>query len=92
MVIAMPEFKSAYKRGWKSSQSRGHQPTVECGFCGRKVPRYKTFVTYRGFHISDPVLRRELDRQQISGSSQKIYACPQCARHRSIVQKGKNRM
>ncbi len=87
----MPESKAPYKRGWKSSQSRGRAQTVNCAMCGRKVPRHKSFVTYRGFHISDPLLRKELDKQQISGSSQKEYICPKCARYLGVVQKGKNK-
>ena len=78
--------RSAYKRGWES-RGRGQQSTVFCGFCGRKVPRYKTFTVYRGFRITDPVLRKELEQQNMSLSSEKVYACPACARHRNIVQK-----
>lgn len=81
----MPEVET-YKRGHKQTGGRGHQPTVSCGFCGRIVPRHKTFVTYRGFRITDPLLRREIERQDISTGSEKVYACPSCARHRSIVQ------
>lgn len=83
----MPEGKAPYKRGWQSSKSRGRQSSVSCGFCGRTVPRYKTFTTYRGFNITDPVLRKELENTQTSFSPEKVYACPACARHRSIVQK-----
>lgn len=82
----MPELKGAYKRGWHSSNSRGKQSSVSCGFCGRIVPRYKTFTTYRGFKITDPFLRKELDKTNTNFSSEKVYACPACARHRSIVQ------
>ncbi len=83
----MPEGKAPYKRGWHSARGRGHQSTVVCGFCGRTVPRYKTFTTYRGFRITDPFLRKELDRSSTSFNQEKVYACPACARHRSIVQK-----
>ncbi|MFH1126567.1 MAG: hypothetical protein V1718_00470, partial [archaeon] len=54
---------------------------------GRMVPRYKTFTTYRGFRITDPFLRKELEHSSTSFSQEKVYACPACARHRSIVQK-----
>lgn len=83
----MPIGKAAYKRGHHQTTGRGHQPTVFCGFCGRKVPRHKTFVTYRGFRITDPLLKRELSQQDISTTTEKVYACPACARHRKIVQK-----
>ena len=75
-----------YKRGWKHSASRGSEGTTTCGFCGKKVPKYKTFPVFRGFRITDPTLRRELSTQ-LSFMSTKVYACPSCARHRNIVQK-----
>ncbi|MCK4555002.1 MAG: hypothetical protein KAT83_00190 [Candidatus Aenigmarchaeota archaeon] len=81
----MPEIKT-YKRGHKQTGGRGHQSTVSCGFCGTIVPRYKTFTTQRGFRITDPLLRKEVDRQDVSTTVEKVYACPACARHRSIVQ------
>lgn len=83
----MPVGKAPYKRGWQSARSRGHQSSVNCGFCGKIVPRYKTFTTYRGFRITDPFLRRELADNHTPYSQEKVYACPSCARHRSIVQK-----
>jgi len=83
----MPESEVPYKRGWGTSTGRGQQGTVVCGFCGRRVPRYKTFIVYQGFRITDPALRKELDQQNVSGSSNKVYACPSCARHRGIVQR-----
>ncbi len=87
----MPESKVPYKRGWGTGTGRGHQATVDCAFCGRKVPRYKTFITYSGFRITDPALRKELDQnndqRSISGSSNKMYTCPACARSRGIVQR-----
>lgn len=82
----MPEIQM-YKRGYKHTGGRGHQGTVLCGYCGRIVPRHKTFTVHKGFRISDPLLRQEVDPRNISLGSQKIYACPSCARHRGIVQK-----
>ncbi len=83
----MPISKAPYTRGHKQSTSRGHQSTVFCNFCGRKLPRHKALVTRRGFRITDPLLKRELDRSQYGFSSEKQYACPACARHRGIVQR-----
>lgn len=83
----MPVGKAPYRREHKQTKGRGRQPTVNCGFCGRITPRHKTFVTYRGFRITDPLLRREIRRQGVSLQSEKIYACVACARHRKIVQK-----
>jgi len=88
-VVSIPERKAAYKRGWNAPASRGHAPTVECGFCGRMVPKYKCFVTYRGFRITDPGLRREIDSRFVAATTHKIYVCPQCARFHGIVQKKK---
>ncbi|NOR85543.1 hypothetical protein GQ473_05490 [archaeon] len=83
----MPESTVPYKRGWGTGTGRGQQGTVDCSYCGRKVPRYKTFIKYSGFRITDPVLRKELENQHVSGSSNKMYACPACARSRGIVQR-----
>lgn len=65
---------------------------MTCDFCGRKVPKYKTFSVFRGFRITDPVLRKELgsrDRRGLSLMSSKVSACPACARRRNIVKKRK---
>jgi small subunit ribosomal protein S26e len=51
------------------------------------VPKYKTFAVYRGFSITDPSLRKDLGRRNLSLFSTKIYACPSCARHRRIIKK-----
>jgi len=80
-----------YKRGYHHTGHRGSESRVTCGFCGRLVPRFKTFVQFRGFRITDPGLRRELDRRQISTMGQKMYVCPSCARHRGIVKIGRSR-
>lgn len=75
-----------YKRGWHHTKTRGRESLTICGFCGRRVPKYKTFPVMRGFRITDPILRKELGRQ-VSFMQNKIYACPACARHRNIVRK-----
>ena len=87
----MPVAKG-YKRGWEHTKRRGRETLVTCNFCGRKVPKYKTFPVVRGFRITDPQLREELrdrDRRSLSLSHTKMYACPGCARHRHIVRKKK---
>ncbi len=76
-----------YKRGWHHTKTRGKESTVTCGFCGRKVPKYKTFPVTRGFGISDPMLRKELGRRRGNLFQSKMYACPACARHRNIVRR-----
>lgn len=82
--------KGFYKRGWHHTKTRGKESVVSCGFCGRKVPKYKTFSVVRSFRISDPMLIKEFgsqDRRGISLLQKKIHACPACARHRNIVRK-----
>lgn len=73
----------SYDRGWQHSKKRGKESVVTCSFCGRKVPRYKTFTVSKGFRITDPVIKKELDKKTLT--SRKMYACPKCARHRGIV-------
>ena len=82
--------KGFYKRGWHHTKTRGKEGMVTCGFCGRKVPRYKTFPVVRSFRITDPLIKKELGvfgRRTLSLAQRKMYACPGCARHRSIVRK-----
>ncbi|MCK4714445.1 MAG: hypothetical protein KAT35_02635 [Candidatus Aenigmarchaeota archaeon] len=81
-----------YKRGWSHTKTRGKEGTVTCGFCGKKVAKYKTFPTIKGFSLNDPVIKAELGnrgggRRGLMLSSTKVYACPACARHRNIVRK-----
>lgn len=83
----MPGDRSAYTRGHKQTGGRGHQPNGTCSGCGRICPRHKMFNETRGFRISDPVLRKLIDRNDISMGSLKETYCPSCARHRGIVQK-----
>jgi ribosomal protein S26 len=87
----MPVSKG-YRRGWKHGTGRGKETLVTCAFCGKKVPKYKTFSVVRGFRITDPLVREELnsgDRRNLSLLSSKMYACPSCARHRHIVRRKK---
>ncbi|MBI4162430.1 MAG: hypothetical protein HY513_02005 [Candidatus Aenigmarchaeota archaeon] len=80
-----------YTRGYKHTGGKGHETVVNCDFCGKKVPRWKTFVTYKGFRISDPVLKKQIDPRFTSMFSRKMYACPSCARYRGIVKIGRSR-
>ncbi|MDI6721104.1 MAG: hypothetical protein QMD85_01845 [Candidatus Aenigmarchaeota archaeon] len=80
-----------YTRGYHHTKSKGHESTVNCGYCGKIVPRWKTIPSQRGFSITDPVLRKQLDRRLISTYSNKIYVCPSCARFRGIVRLSKSR-
>ena len=79
-----------YKRGWSHTKRRGHETNVNCGFCGRIVPKFRTFPVVKAFGIKDPELRREIGNEMPFLTS-KMYACPSCARHRGIVQKNRNR-
>ncbi|MFH1420389.1 MAG: hypothetical protein ABIG30_00270 [Candidatus Aenigmatarchaeota archaeon] len=80
-----------YKRGYHHTKSKGHEQSTECNFCGRKVPKWKTFPVMKSFRINDPVLRQQMDPRFIGSFSRKMYACPGCARHRGIVQIGRSR-
>jgi len=87
-------MKKFYKRGWHHTKTRGKETLVTCTFCGRKVPKYKTFPVRKSYRISDPLLKKELgarSRYGISLSQSKSYACPACARHRNIVRKKRNK-
>jgi len=79
-----------YRRIHKHGKGRGNELTVPCSYCGKKVPKYKTFIKKRGFSISDPSLRKELS-DSILLSQNRLYVCPSCARHRRISQPGKAR-
>lgn len=57
--------------------------------CGKKVPRFKTFTTYRGFTVNDPTILKKVDKKDIHTAKEKIYVCPKCARFHGIVEKGK---
>ena len=87
----MPEFEG-YKRGYSPGHQRGKKDTVNCGFCGKIVPRYKTIPSFRGFRITDPTILQAVERSNIHTGAQKIYACPGCARFRGIVEKKGQRM
>jgi small subunit ribosomal protein S26e len=78
--------KDSYKRGWHHTVKRGRETMISCSFCGRQVPKYKTFVVFRGFKINDPLLRKEMGRRNML-STTKMYACPSCARFHRIVRK-----
>jgi small subunit ribosomal protein S26e len=86
----MPISTAPYRRRYKHTASRGSEATVRCDFCGREVPRYKTFVVNRRFRISDPTLLKQLDRRMIHMFSRKMRACPSCARFRGIIRPGKS--
>ena len=87
----MINITAPYKRGYKHTKSKGSESNVVCGFCGRTVPRWKSFSTYKGFRITDPVLRQQIDRKAMSMFQRKEYACPSCARFRGIIKIGRSR-
>ncbi len=86
----MPISTAPYTRKYKHCKTRGRETTVSCEFCGREVPRYKTFVIIRGFRISDPLILKQVDRRMIHLMKRKIRVCPSCARFRGIAQPGKS--
>jgi len=86
----MPISKAPYKRKYKHGTTRGRESTVRCDFCGRIVPRYKTFTITRGFRISDPLILKQVDRRFLHTSRRKLRICAACARFRGIAQPGKS--
>lgn len=91
VIIMTGKRKKFYKRGWHHTKTRGSENMVSCGFCGRRVPRYKTFTVVKGLRINDPLLRNQMGygRRGLSLLQNKIHACPACARHRGIVRRKK---
>jgi ribosomal protein S26 len=86
----MPISKAPYKRTYKHGKTRGRETTVHCDFCGREVPRHKTFVIIRGLSIRDPLILKQVDRKMIHLMKRKMRACPSCARFRRISKPGKS--
>ena len=86
----MPVSSAPYTRKYEHTASRGHEGLVTCGYCGRQVPRYKTFIKHRGFRITDPIILQAVDRSQMHFFSQKMYVCPSCARSHKIVERGRS--
>lgn len=80
-----------YKRGYHHTKSKGHESSVSCSYCGKSVPRWKTITTFKSFRITDPVLRKQIDRRFVSTFDRKMYVCPSCARFRGIVKIGRSR-
>lgn len=84
-------MSAPYRRGYTHTKSKGHESAVNCGYCGKVVPRWKTIPVYKGFRISDPVLRKQIDPRYVSGFQRKLYICPSCARYRGVVKVGHSR-
>lgn len=80
-----------YKRRYHHTGGKGRESVVKCSYCGKTVPRWKSIATFKGFRITDPTLRKTLDRRQMSLFQRKMYACPSCARFRGIVKIGRSR-
>jgi len=80
-----------YRRKYHHTKSKGQETSVRCEFCGKIVPKWKTFTSYKSFGINDPVLRKQIDPRFVSSFTRKTYACPSCARHRHIIKPGRSR-
>ncbi|MBU5575006.1 MAG: Cas8a1 family CRISPR/Cas system-associated protein [Candidatus Aenigmatarchaeota archaeon] len=85
----MPVSEAPYTRKYEHTKTRGRESIVTCGYCGRQVPRYKTFIKYSGMRISDPLILQQVDKSMIHLMKHKMYVCPSCARFHRIVQRGK---
>ncbi|AEA47416.1 hypothetical protein [Archaeoglobus veneficus] len=80
--------KAPYVREYKQSKARGKDYTVRCDGCGRNVPRFKTFVSYRGLRLDYDIVRM-VGKKNVHVSNIKAYYCPKCARNLGIVKIGK---
>jgi len=86
----LPVSTAPYKREYLHTKKRGKEATITCDLCGRRVPRWKTFETYKGFRISDPTILQQVDKRLIHTSGGKLRVCPSCARFHHIVKRGKS--
>lgn len=84
-------ISAPYRRGYKHTGGKGHERSVACSYCGKQVPQWKTFPVFKGFRITDPGLRKQIDMRQVSMFERKMYACPSCARYRGIIKVGRSR-
>lgn len=88
----MPVSRAPYKREYKHSIARGRETMIRCEFCGRLVPRYKTFVMRKGLSLGwDELLRKEIHPEFLHLGARKVRMCPACARFRGISVPGKSR-
>ncbi len=81
-------MKAPYVREYKQSKSRGKDCMVRCDGCGRKVPRFKTFVGYRGLRLDYDIIKM-VGSKNVHLNTYKAYYCPKCARNLGIVQPGR---
>lgn len=86
----MPVSTAPYKRKYLHTKKRGREGIIICSFCGRKVPRWKTFVVRRGFRITDPTILRQVDKRMLHMMKGTLRVCPSCARFHHIVKRGKS--
>lgn len=86
----MPISKAPYKRTYKHTSQRGNEVKVTCGMCGKTVPRWKTFTTFRGMRINDKSILQQVDKRMVHLLRRKIRVCPKCARFYGIVKAGKS--
>ena len=86
----MPISEAPYKRSYKHTSQRGNELKIVCSACGKSVPKWKTFVTYRGMRITDQAVLQQVDRRMIHLLTKKERVCPKCARFAGIVQPDKS--
>ena len=86
----MVDISAPYKRRYDHTKSRGNESSVNCEFCGKKVPRFKAFPIERSFRLPKDIMQA-VDKRFMSSFSRKAYVCPSCARFRGIVMPGKYR-
>jgi ribosomal protein S26 len=86
----LPVSTAPYTRKYAHTKTRGRESLVTCGYCGRKVPRWKSFTKFKGFRITDPTILKQVKRYRIHMARRKMYVCPSCARFHKVVQRGKS--
>jgi len=88
----MPISEAPYKRTYEHTKARGREKVINCGLCGRLVPRYKTFISTKFFSPNDPfILSAAIDKRFVKNTIVKtVRLCPSCARFQGIKQPGKS--
>lgn len=87
---ALPISTAPYKREYLHTKRRGREALVTCGICGKRVPRWKTFETRKGFKISDPTILQQVDKRLVHLNTNSMRVCPSCARFHHVVKRGKS--
>jgi len=89
-VVWLPISTAPYKREYLHTKRRGKEAVISCSICGRRVPRWKTFETKKGFRITDLTILQNVDKRLVHLNTEMLRVCPSCARFHHIVEVGKS--